>query len=122
MKKQKIIYWVSTSLFCLWMIANAFAYLTSEKAKVLCIHFGFPDYFRIELAFAKIIGVVILLLPVIKGNLKEWTYAGFSFTVISGLIAHVCSGDGLLASSLVVPALALLLASYVNYHKLQAKP
>lgn len=76
MKIQKITYWVATVLFCLWMILNAYFYLASEEAKQICRHFGFPDYFRIELAFAKIIiGVVVLLLPTIKGRIKEWAYS-----------------------------------------------
>jgi DoxX-like family len=32
---------------------------------------GFPDYFRVELAWAKLLGVVLLLAPV-PARLKEW--------------------------------------------------
>jgi len=119
MKNKKTIYLTATGIFCLWMIANAYFYLTSEEAKGICAHFGFPGYLRVELAFAKIIGVAILLLPAAKGRLKEWAYAGFTITVISGFIAHICSGDTLLSSSSALIALAILLTSYFNYHKLK---
>jgi hypothetical protein len=101
------------------MMLNAYFYLTSEEAKRICTHFGFPDYLRVELAFAKITGVIVLLLPVIKGRLKEWAYAGFVITVISGFIAHICSGDSLRSASSALVALVILLTSYFNYHKLK---
>ncbi|BAV04995.1 DoxX-like family protein [Filimonas lacunae] len=116
MKKQQIIYWSATGLFCLWMIANAYAYLTSAQAQALCTHFGFPGYFRIELAIAKIAGVIALLLPIIPARLKEWAYTGFTITVISGFIAHLCSGDSLPASLSALVALAILFTSYYQYH------
>ena len=50
-------------------------------------HLGFPDYFRVELAWAKLLGVVLLLAPV-PARLKEWAYAGFAITLGSALIAH----------------------------------
>jgi len=121
MKQQKSIYWITTGLFSLWMLKNAGLYLTSEEAKKLCIHFGFPDYFRIELAVAKIVGVIVLLIPVTKMWLKEWAYAGFVITIISGFIAHLGSGDSIAASLSALIALVILMASYTSYHKFQIK-
>jgi putative oxidoreductase len=117
MKNIKIFYWLSTLIFSFWMLLNAKAYLTNEEAKVLCRHFGFPDYFRVELALAKALGALLLLIPSIKGALKEWVYAGFTFTVISGLIAHVGSGDPLTYLLSAFIALSILFISYYNYHK-----
>ena len=54
---------------------------------------GFPAYFRVELAWAKLLGVVLLLAPV-PARLKEWAYAGFAITLGSALIAHFAVGDG----------------------------
>ena len=104
------IYWTCTILFCLWMLQNAFAYLALPQARVLCAHFGFPGYLRIELAIAKIIGVAVLFTP--WHTIKEWAYAGFTITVISGFIAHLAVGDGLLSASSALLAWALLLTSY----------
>jgi hypothetical protein len=118
MKTRNAIYWISTGLFALWMLANAKAYLTSEEAKMLCLHFGFPGYFRVELAVAKVLGTIILLLP-FKGNIKEWAYAGFSITVISGFIAHLASADSMASSASAMVALGILLISYFTYHHLK---
>ena len=54
---------------------------------------GFTDYFRVELAWAKLLGVVLLLAPV-PARLKEWAYAGFAITLASALIGHFSVGDG----------------------------
>jgi hypothetical protein len=56
-------------------------------------HLGFPDYFRVELSWAKLLGVVLLLAPV-PARLEEWAYAGFAITLGSALIAHLSVGDG----------------------------
>ncbi len=49
---------------------------------------GFTDYFRVELAWAKLLGAVLLLAPV-PARLKEWAYAAFAITLGSALIAHL---------------------------------
>jgi putative oxidoreductase len=118
MRIHKTIYWVSTILFAIWMLKNAYLYLFVGEAKILCVHFGLPDYLRIELAIAKILGTIVLLLPVLKGSIKEWAYAGFAITMVSGFIAHLCSGDSVLSSLSAIVALVILLISYFYYHKL----
>ncbi len=120
MKTQKIIYWITTGLFSLWMVKNAYVYLTAEEAKQLCQHFGLPDYLRIELAIAKIIGVIVLWLPLRDCRLKEWAYSGFAITMISGFIAHVASGDPIMPSLSALLALAILMTSYFTGHKLKS--
>jgi hypothetical protein len=47
----------------------------------------------VELSWAKILGVLLMLAPV-PLRLKEWAYAGFAITLGSALIAHVAVGDG----------------------------
>ena len=49
---------------------------------------GFTDYFRAELAWATLLGAVLLLAPV-PARLKAWAYAAFAITFGSALIAHL---------------------------------
>ena len=86
-------YWIATGLFCVQIGFTAFAQLRLPQVAEAFTHLGFPDYFRIELAVAKLLGIVLLLAPV-PARLKEWAYAGFAFTLASALIAHVAVGDG----------------------------
>ena len=93
MKKNKIIYWASTGIIGAMMLFSAYGYLTSEALKAAFVHLGFPAYFRIELAIAKITGAIVLLVPVIPKRIKEFAYLGFALTFISAFIAHISSGD-----------------------------
>ena len=93
-KAKTIVYWTVTALFCLEMGFTAYYMLLHlpEGAPAL-IRLGFPSYFRVELAWAKLIGVVVLLAPA-PARLKEWAYAGFAINLVSALIAHLSMGDG----------------------------
>jgi len=92
-KANVMAYWIVTALFCLQMSFTAYAQLRLPQVASAFTHLGFPAYFRVELSWAKFLGVVLLLAPV-QARLKEWAYAGFAITLISALIAHIAVGDG----------------------------
>jgi hypothetical protein len=92
-KANTIVYWIVTALFCLQMSFTAYAQLRLPQVAEAFIHLGFPAYFRVELSWAKFLGVVLLLAPV-PARFKEWAYAGFAITLASALIAHLAVGDG----------------------------
>ena len=92
-KPRSIIYWIATLLFCLQMSFTAYAQLRLPQVAQAFAHLGFPAYFRVELSWAKFLGVVLLLAPT-PMRLKEWAYAGFAITLASALIAHLAVGDG----------------------------
>ncbi len=86
-------YWITTALFCLQMGFTAYAQLSLPQVAQMFTHLGFPDYFRVELSWAKFLGVAVLLAP-LSARLKEWAYAGFAITLASALVAHFALGDG----------------------------
>ena len=92
-KDETIVYWIVTALFCLQMSFTAYAELRLPQVAEAFTHLGFPAYFRVELSWAKLLGVVLLLAPV-PARLKEWAYAGFAIDIGSALIAHFSVGDG----------------------------
>ena len=55
---------------------------------------GYPLHFVVELGIWKFLGAVALLVPGFR-LLKEWAYAGFEITLISAVVSHYASGDGL---------------------------
>jgi hypothetical protein len=118
MKATKITYWITTSIIALMMVYSFYAYLTQTAIIQGFQHLGFPTYFRIELAIAKLIGAILILQPLSK-LAKEWAYAGFTITFVSAVIAHVSSGDP--AGVFMAPAifLVILAISYFTYRKLQ---
>ncbi|MBL7671537.1 MAG: DoxX family protein [Bdellovibrionaceae bacterium] len=117
-KMIKGLYWGSTGLLSLMMLFSAFGYFTSEQMVVAFQHLGFPSYFRVELAIAKILGVVVILVPG-KLILKEWAYAGFTITFLSAFIAHMSSGDPASVSIAPIIALILLITSYATFKRVR---
>ncbi len=92
-KAATIAYWSVTALFCLQMSFTAYAQLSLPQVAEAFARMGFPDYFRVELSWAKLLGVALLLAPV-PARLKEWAYAGFAINLVSAVIAHFAVGDG----------------------------
>jgi hypothetical protein len=96
MKKTSLAYWIATLLFCLQIGFTAYAQLRLPQVAEAFAHLGLPDWFRIELSYAKLFGIVLLLAPV-RAKVKEWAYAGFAFDLGSAVLAHLAVGDGVKA-------------------------
>ncbi len=117
MKRNKIIYWISTGFFCAFLLLTSISYLTDPNFVDIFKHLGFPQYFRIELAIAKILGVLLLLIPQVPSKVKEWVYVGFGITLVSGAVAHLNSGDPFGYIANVLFWFILLAISYIYRHK-----
>ncbi len=119
MKKDKTIYWILTSLVVLLEGVMPALTFNSDLAKQGVSHLGYPDYFRVLLTCFKIAGALVLILPFFKGSIKEWAYAGFTFTFVSAFVSHTVV-DGMGAGSVFPLVVLLTLAgSYFYYHKIK---
>ena len=114
-------FWIATVLFCLQMGFTAYAQLRLPQVAAMFTHLGFPAYFRVELSWTKLLGVVLLLAPV-PARLKEWAYAGFAIILGSALIAHLAVGDGPAIWSWAAGTAVLWCLSYFFWRRLQAMP
>jgi DoxX-like protein len=112
-------FWVATALFTLQMGFTAYAQLRSPQVAAAFTHLGFPDYFRVGLSWAKLLGLVVLLAPV-PARLTEWAYAGFAFDLGSAVIAHLAVGDGPQAWAWPAGTAVLWGLSYFFWRRLQA--
>ncbi len=118
-KGMVIGFWIVTALFCLQIGFTAYAQLRLPQVAEAFTHLGFPAYFRVELSWAKLLGVVLLLAPV-PARLKEWAYAGFAIDLGSALIAHLSVGDGPEAWGWAAATGVLWGLSYFFWRRLQA--
>jgi hypothetical protein len=117
-KSAKVIYWIFTSLIVLLDSLIPALTFNTTLAKQGISHLGFPDYFRIELSIGKIIGGILLILPMVPSRLKEWAYVGFGIAFISAFIADfIVDGPGVAILPLI--GLVLLTISHIYYHKMK---
>ena len=121
MKKNKVIYRISTGIVCVVMVFSIINFTFIDHypfPEGAFVHLGLPPFFKMELTIAKILGLMALLLPNIPARIKEFAYFGFAITLISACIAHIYTGDPFFPF-IIDPVffLAALVVSYVYYHK-----
>src|SRR5689334_200053 len=81
-KRDTIIFWISTGLFCAMMLTSAIPNLLSDPAWLAIFEqLGYPKYLLPFLGVAKLLGIIALLVPGFK-RIKEWAYAGFFFDLV----------------------------------------
>ena len=114
-------FWVVTALFCVQMAFTAYAQLMLPQVSDAFTHLGFPAYFRVEVSWAKLVGVLVLLAPA-PARLKEWAYAGFAIDLGSAIIAHLAVGDGPEAWGWAAATGVLWALSYVLWRRIQETP
>lgn len=119
MKTTKIIFWTTTILIFLFEGVMPALFSQSAEAKEGIRHLGYPEYFGNALVVFKILGVLALIIPQVPGRVKEWAYAGFAFDFIFASISHFAV-DGIDFNGFFpLIVLAILVVSYVTYHKIQ---
>jgi putative oxidoreductase len=121
-------FWIVTALFCLEMSFTAYyELLRLPEAAQAFSRLGFSAAsFRVELSWAKVVGVAALLVPMIPARgaiyvIKEWAYAGFAINLVSAIIAHLSISDrpAALAPSSITSVLWAL--SYFFWRRLQTR-
>src|SRR5438874_12188529 len=126
-KRDRIIYWITTgivSAVMLFSIIN-FTFLQGYPfPEGGFVHLHLPNYFRIELTIAKMLGILALLIPSVPTKIKEFAYFGFGITLISASIAHFSVGDASRSILFILDPLGffiVLVVSYVYFEKLRAQ-
>lgn len=116
-KRDKIIFWIPTALLALFELSGAF-FMNSQIAIEGMHHLGLPNWFRWEVSIGHLIGGILLVVPVNR-RIKEWMYVAFGIDFLSAFVAYATI-DGLVFNTFSpLISLALLVVSYVYYHKLQ---
>jgi hypothetical protein len=88
MKKLNITYWIITALFSAFMIFSSIEgiMLTPDAVAMLHDHLGYPLYFVQLVSFAKVVGAIAILLPMVPVRVKEWAYFGFFIDLVAAII------------------------------------
>jgi DoxX-like family len=119
MKTTKIIYWTTTSIICLFSLGAI--QMNSQMAIDGANHLHIPRYLGLEVSIGQLIGLVLLIVPAVPARFKEWAYVGYGIMYLTALNAHMAVGDPFIPFGMMaIIFFALLLSSYLSFHKLQA--
>jgi len=116
-KRNKIIYRIIKVLFSIMMLIGVATYAFNYD--IVSARFdglGYPTYIILLLGVVKVLGLIAIWFSKSR-LLKEWTYAGFVFVLILGVIAHLAINDNEYAPALI--SLILAVTSYVFHRKEQ---
>lgn len=119
-RRDKTLYFLTTGAVCAVMAFSAVNFNLKEPIgpmKGAFAHLGYPDYFRIELTAAKVLGLAALLVPGLPRKIKEFAYFGFGITLVSASIAHFSVGDPALFVIDPLLFLGALVASYSYFRR-----
>jgi DoxX-like family len=122
MKNNKIIFWVATIIIALWegVMPLGTWLMAPEYMTFGTKALGYPDYFAYALVVAKVLGVVAIVYPKTPSLLREWAYAGLSFTLLFAFISHACVDRNIGFMLMPLAFLAILAVSYVYRQKLNS--
>lgn len=112
MKRNKLVYWISTGLLSAGFGASAIMYLTANPAITEGLgKAGYPAFMVPLLGVAKLLAVIGLLNPWF-GRIKEWAYAGTVFVLVGAVWTHVAT-----STSFVAPLVFLLITAISYYYR-----
>lgn len=117
MKRDNIIFWVSTIF--IFLFQGVMPALTShtDMAKEGIRHLGYPEYFGVMLMVFKVLGSIAIIIPGVPNRVKEWAYAGQAFDIVAAFIS-IWAVDGFNINLLIpIFVMAILIVSYIYFHK-----
>ena len=118
MKKDKIIFWITTVIIFLFEGVMPALTFQTAMAKEGISHLGYPEYFGNALAAFKVLGTLSLIIPQVPKRIKEWAYAGFAFDFLFASISYFALEGVVFLSFFPFIFLGILTVSYIYYHKI----
>ncbi|MGJ1496495.1 DoxX family protein [Sphingobacterium spiritivorum] len=114
MKKNKIIFWIATTILILWegVMPLGTLLFAPQYVNAGTKPLGYPDYFAYTLIICKVLGVIAISLPSVPVKIKEWAYAGLTFSLIFAFISHAYVDQVIAYMIMPLAVLAILILSY----------
>ncbi len=116
--KKKLIFWTGISLLAGWFGTSGLLEITKNPIVWnYTIKMGYPPFFIVTLGIAKLLGVLVLLIPNKLTWLKEWVFAALFIDVIfAGVSVYHYTG----ISGMIKPLIAFLiiLVTYIMFRKI----
>jgi hypothetical protein len=115
-KTMNITYWTATIIFAALMIFSAVGGLQPSQQAIQILHdgLGYPIYFIQFISFAKLFGVIAILIPVLNKTVKEWAYAGLFFDLTGAMYSGFASAGKF--EPMVLTILIWIIPGVISYY------
>ena len=115
-KTMNITYWIATIIFAALMIFSAVGGLQPSQQAIQIFHdgLGYPIYFIQYISFAKLLGVIAILIPGLNKTIKEWAYAGLFFDLAGAMYSGFASAGKF--DPMVLTILAWVIPGIISYY------
>jgi len=119
MKRLNLTYWIVTALFSAFMLFSSFGGITlmPEAVAMLHDHLGYPLYFIQLISYAKVLGAIAILLPMVPARVKEWAYFGFFIDLVAAIVSFAAVGDPVAQWAPMFLFIGVLVWAYELHHK-----
>jgi hypothetical protein len=119
MKRLNLTYWIITSLFSAFMLFSSYGGITlmPEAVAMLHDHLGYPLYFIQLISYAKVLGAIAILLPMVPARVKEWAYFGFFIDLAAAMLSFAAVGDPVAQWAPLFLFIGALAWAYVLHHR-----
>lgn len=119
MKRLNLTYWIVTVLFSAFMIFSSIGGITlmPEAVAMLHDHLGYPLYFIKLISYAKVVGAIAILLPMVPSRVKEWAYFGFFIDLSAAIVSFAAVGDPVAQWLPMFLFIGVLVWAYALHHK-----
>lgn len=120
MKKNKIIFWIATTIIFLFegLMPLGTLLFAPEYATAGTEPLGYPDYFAHALIICKFLGATSLIIPKLHPTVKEWAYAGLTFNLVFAFISHAAVDKNIANMAMPIVISAILAVSYIYNRKI----
>lgn len=114
MKKNTLFFWIATGLIFILegLLPLSTLLFTPEYITAGTAALGYPDYFAVALLICKVLGATAILFPFFPVKLKEWAYAGLSFSLLFASLSNFAISGWGWDGFLPLLILGLLMLSY----------
>ena len=119
MRRNKIIFWIATIFLFLFegMMPLSTLIFAPMHATAGTEYLHYPNYFAYVLIAFKILGSIVLVIPHLPRQIKEWAYEGFAFNFVCASVSHFVVDGVAFVSFFPLIIFAIAVVSYVNYFK-----
>ncbi|MEY4440515.1 MAG: hypothetical protein RLY49_141 [Candidatus Parcubacteria bacterium] len=120
MKKYAIIFWITTLIIFLFEGVMSALTFNTPMAQEGIMSLGYPLYFGTMLMVFKVLGSLVLVIPQVPKNVKEWAYAGFGIDFVCAFVSLWVVGGLTAITFFPLIFVGILTLSYISWKKISA--